>query len=214
MDRGCRRDSRETGAQTEKRSPGRAPATDIAGGGSLSEDLDTQPGKPKSAATVVASASLGADAHAGHESVACGSPQRRDTTEEGVVAASGPSPVGKFRAGLLEWPTKARPIGLAGSTDYENPGTDPGSGGGSREAASSAPADDPSWCGSINRAGVRTGDRNAGALWLRQADRQLCGTGAVRGIQWRSATVGTHHQTGQLSAAFSAGGSSSGDGPH
>ena len=43
---------------------------------------------------------------------------------------------------------------------------------------------DPSWCGSINRAGVRTGDRNTGALWLRQADRQLCGTGAVRGIQW------------------------------
>src|SRR5438105_7376581 len=78
MDRGCRRDSRETGAQTEKRSPGRAPATDIAGGGSLSEDLDTQPGKPKSAATVVASASLGADAHAGHESVACG------TLNEGI----------------------------------------------------------------------------------------------------------------------------------
>src|SRR5437762_11530020 len=170
MDRGCRRDPHQTGAQTENRSPGRAPATDIAGGGSLSEDLDTQPGKPKSAATVVASASLGADAHAGHESVACGSPQRRDTTEEGVVAASGPSPVGKFR--------------LAGSTDYENPGTDPGSGGGSREAASSAPADDPFWRGSINRAGVRTGDRNAGALWLRQADRQLSGTGAVRGIQW------------------------------
>src|SRR5437870_7713813 len=101
MDRGCRRDSRETSAQTENRSPGRATITDLAAGRSLSEDLDTQPGKPQSAATVVASTSAGADAHPGDESVACGSPQRRSTTEEGIVAASGPSPVGKFRAGLL-----------------------------------------------------------------------------------------------------------------
>src|SRR5438034_4238151 len=51
-------------------------------------------------------------------------------------------------------------------------------------------------------------------LWLRQADRQLCGAGAVGGVQRGSATAGPHQQTGQLSAAFSAGGSSSGDGPH
>src|SRR2546426_10061251 len=102
MDCGGRQDPHETSAQTENRSPGRATITDPAAGRSLSEDLDTQPGKPKSATTVVASASAGADAHAGHEPVACDSPQRRGTTEEGVVAASGPSPVGKFRAGLLE----------------------------------------------------------------------------------------------------------------
>src|SRR2546426_5099054 len=102
MDWGCRQDPHETSAQTENRSPGRATITDPAAGRSLSEDLDTQPGKPKSAATALASTSTGADAHAGHEPVACDSPQRRVATEEGTVAASGPSPVGKFRAGMLE----------------------------------------------------------------------------------------------------------------
>src|SRR5439155_1072970 len=87
-------------------------------------------------------------------------------------------------AGAVGQPTAARPAGVTGSTDSENPGTDPSSGAGSGEAACGAATDDPSWGGSINRAGVRTGHRNAGALWLRQADRQLCGTGAVRGIQW------------------------------
>src|SRR5437773_5453735 len=68
--------------------------------------------------------------------------------------------------------------------------------------------------GAVDGAGVRTGHRNARTLWLRQADRQLCGAGAVGGVQRGSATAGPHQQTGQLSAAFSAGGSSSGDGPH
>src|SRR6059036_1463287 len=49
---------------------------------------------------------------------------------------------------------QARPIGLAGSTDSKNPGTDAGAGVGSREAASNAPTHDPSWCGSINLIGT------------------------------------------------------------
>jgi hypothetical protein len=59
-------------------------------------------GKPECAATVVAWASVGADAHAGDEPVACGSPQRRDSIEEGTVETSRASPVGKLRAGMLE----------------------------------------------------------------------------------------------------------------
>ena len=45
---------------------------------------------------------------------------------------------------------------------------------------------------------------------LRQADRQLCGTGSGGGFQRRSAATGTHQQTGQLSGSFSTGGSSPG----
>src|SRR2546430_17183790 len=70
MDWGGRQDPHETSAQTENRSPGRATITDPAAGRSLSQDLDTQPGKPQSAATALASPSTGADAHAGHEPVA------------------------------------------------------------------------------------------------------------------------------------------------
>ena len=42
-----------------------------------------------SAATAVASAPAGADAHAHHESAACGGSQRRSAAEESVVAAGG-----------------------------------------------------------------------------------------------------------------------------
>src|SRR6266702_1461313 len=78
-------------------------------------------------------------------------------------------------------PTSARPVGVTGSTDSENPGTDAGSGAGSGEATGGAATDDPSWGGAVDGAGVRTGHRNARTLWLRQADRQLCGAGAVGG---------------------------------
>src|SRR5437899_11055099 len=111
-------------------------------------------------------------------------------------------------------PATPRSAGVVGSTDSENSGTDAGSGAGSGEATGGAATDDPSWGGAVDGAGVRTGHRNARTLWLRQADRQLCGAGAVGGVQLGTATAGPHQQTGQLSAAFSAGGSSSGDGPH
>src|SRR5438132_11964175 len=99
-------------------------------------------------------------------------------------AVSGPTPTAVVGAGAVGQPTSARPVGVTGSTDSENSGTDAGSGAGSGEATGGAATDDPSWGGAVDGAGVRTGHRNAGALWLRQADRQLCGTGAVGGIQW------------------------------
>ena len=43
---------------------------------------------------------------------------------------------------------------------------------------------------------------------VRQADRQLCRTDPVRGLQCWPSTAGTHHQARQLSAAFLAGRSS------
>ena len=48
-------------------------------------------------------------------------------------------------------------------------------------------------------------DWNSRTLPLRQADRQLCGSGTVRGIQRRSATAWTHQQAGQRPASVSPG---------
>jgi transposase len=44
------------------------------------------------------------------------------------------------------------------------------------------------------------------------ADRELSGTGAVGGLEWESATAGTHHETRELSITFSAGGSGASNG--
>src|SRR6266581_7138857 len=183
MDRGCSRDPHQTGAQTEDGSAGCATAVDVAGGRSFSPDLGAERRKPGSAAAALASASAGANAHAHHEPVACAGIERRGAAQKGALAAGGESSPAVVGAGAVGQPTAARPAGVTGPTNSEDPGTDAGSGAGSGEATGGAATDDPSWGGSINRAGVRTGHRNAGALWLRQADRQLCGTGAVGGIQ-------------------------------
>ena len=55
---------------------------------------------------------------------------------------------------------------------------------------------DASRSGFSDRAGFRVDHRRGGAVPVRQADRELSGTGAVGGIERRSATAGTHHQTG------------------
>ena len=49
---------------------------------------------------------------------------------------------------------------------------------------------------------------DSGAVQVRQADRQLCRTDPVRGLQCGPATAGTHHQARQLFAAILAGRSS------
>ena len=53
------------------------------------------------AATAVASASIGADAHAGDESIACGGTQRRPAAQEGAVAAGGSQGTGVDCAGSV-----------------------------------------------------------------------------------------------------------------
>ena len=60
------------------------------------------------------------------------------------------------------------------STGYaEDPGTDAKAGTGGGEAARDAATEDASRSGSVDRTGVRVGDRNAGTFSLRQTDRQL-----------------------------------------
>ena len=76
----------------------------------------------------------------------------------------------------------------------------------SRAVSGCATFDDSSWGGSDHRPGVCVDHRISGALWLRQADRQLPGADPVRGFQRGPAAAGSHQQAGQHTAAFLAGG--------
>jgi hypothetical protein len=68
--------------------------------------------------------------------------------------------------------------------------------------AGGATTDEPSWSGCSDSIGIRVGHRTAGTFSLRQADRELCGAGAMGGIQRVSATTGPHQQARQFSAAL------------
>ena len=73
----------------------------------LSEDLGADLGEPGSAATVVASASHGAGAHARHESTASGRIERRSALQEKVVARAWTAAIGIVRAGSVGEPATA-----------------------------------------------------------------------------------------------------------
>ena len=156
-----------------------------------------------SAATAVASASAGADAHAHHESVACGGSERRSAAQESAVAAGWSQRTGIVSARSMGTPTSPRPARLTRPTDSEDPGLDASARRGSGEAASGAATDDPSRSGSADGLSLRVGDWNSRTLSLRQANRQLCGSGSFGRVQRRSATAGTHQQARQRAAAVS-----------
>ncbi len=102
-------------AQAEVGSPGRAAKPEPAAGKSLSEDPGAGMAEPRSAATVVASASHGASAHASHESTASGGVERRIALQEKVVARAWTAAVGIVRAGSVGELAAARSAGVAGS---------------------------------------------------------------------------------------------------
>src|SRR6476646_3479430 len=72
VDRRCRRNSSAASPQEEDRSGGCSTYSALAGGGSVSTDLDAELGESRCAAVAVAPASDGADAHASDEPVASG----------------------------------------------------------------------------------------------------------------------------------------------
>jgi transposase len=59
--------------------------------------------------------------------------------------------------------------------------------------------------GSADGFGLRPHPREGGSVSLRQADCQLCGTGAVREVERELATAGSHHPRGELEVALLAG---------
>jgi len=124
----------------------------------------------------------------------------------------GPGAVGIVSPGSVGQPTPPGPARLARSVHAEDPGTNQKVGRGGEEATSGSATPDPSWSGSADRAGVRVSHWHARTFPVRETNRQLCGTGAVGRVQWRSATTGPHQQTGQHSVAFLARGSGAGHG--
>src|ERR1700751_5734218 len=121
MDRRSRPDSDQASAQAEARSAGRAAVVAPPDRRSLSADLGAGCRQSRSTAIVVASASTGADAHAGDESAACRAAERRLAWQEGLVAAGGAQGTGGDRTAPVGQPKAAGPAGLARSTDAEDP---------------------------------------------------------------------------------------------
>ena len=69
--------------------------------GRFSADLGARRGQSGHAATAVASASFGADAHPGDESTACSSAQRRPASQESFVASLRPAGTGVDRTASM-----------------------------------------------------------------------------------------------------------------
>ena len=80
------------------------------------------------------------------------------------------------------------------------------------EVSRGSALDEPSRSGSADRTGFCVDHRESGSVSVRQADRELSGTGAVGGLKWDPATAGTYHQTGEFDVALLVGGSGPGHG--
>jgi hypothetical protein len=124
-----------------------------------------------------------------------------------VVARSRTEATGVVPVGPVGEPATARSAGVAGATEPDHRRADASDRARSGEIPRGEAVGDASRGRSAERTGLRADHRKGGAISLRQADRQLSGTGAVGGVERGSATTGTYQQTGQLSVALLAGGS-------
>src|SRR6266516_5679649 len=211
MDRGRRRDSYEARTQAEDGSPGRAADSAINTGGSLSGDLGSELGEPRSATTVVASAPLGAGAYPDHESVASRGSERRPSLQEEVVSRSRTGTTGRVPISPMGEPSPARPPGVARSTNSYDCRADPSHRAGSGEVSGGAAIADASRGRSTDGTGLRSDHRESRTVSVWQASRQLSGASAVGEIERQSAPAGTYHETRELAAAFPPGGGSASD---
>src|SRR6516162_1336427 len=157
-------------------------------GRTLSTGVGTRSGESRSAAAVVASAPLGTDAHAGHESVASCGAERRSAAEKGTVEPVRTGAVRVLPAGAMGDAAAARAVAVARPVNSLYRGVNDRHRARSRAVFRCATFDDSSWSGSDHGPGLCVDHRISGALWLRQADRQLPGADPVRGLQRGPAT--------------------------
>ena len=97
-----------------------------------------------------------------------------------------------FRLAPWARPTTARSAGVAGSVESDDRGAEPGPRAGSRTLRCGTTTGDPSWSRSPYCAGLRADHRRRGAVWLRQAGRQLSRSGSRGRVQWKPAPAGSH----------------------
>jgi hypothetical protein len=132
------------------------------------------------------------------------SAQRRTALQKEAVAGCGTRATGVVSLNAMGEPATARSAGVAGPTDADDCRVDPGHRAGGGEVCGGATLADPSGSWGTDRAGLRADHRQSGSVWVWQADRQLPGAGAIRRVEWESAALGTHHETRERAAAFSA----------
>src|SRR6266481_2557003 len=174
MDRRSRGDQGQA-CQEEDR-PRRCPTlAQVAAGKSFSSNLGARSGKSRSAATVVAPASVGADAHADHESTAGAGDERGLSLEEKTVQRAGTSAVREALVSSLGQSALARVVGAVGPHESDHCGVNRSCRAGSSEAPGGAATDDASWRGSAYGPRLRADHWNLGTFSTRQADRQLRG---------------------------------------
>jgi len=162
----------------------------------------------RSSATAVASASAGADADADHESAAGSGDERGTAKEEKAVERTRTSTAGKTSTSYLGIAAPAGSARIAGPHESDHRSVNRGRRAGSEEMARGAAADNPPGSRTTDGTRLRADHRNSGAVPLRQADRQLCRTDPIGGLQCWPSTAGTHHQARQLSTTFLVGRSS------
>src|ERR1017187_10999060 len=101
----------------------------------------------------MASAPHGTSPHAHHESVAGCCAERRSALQEEAVAHQ-TSATGIIPVGSVGESATARSAGVAGSTEPDHRGAEPGNRAGSGTKSGGATVGDPSWCRSTHCAGV------------------------------------------------------------
>ncbi len=112
--------ARKHETQAEDGSAGCAAYSAVADGESFSQDLGTEWGESGSAATVVASASHGADADSDHESTAISRSERGATLQKEVVAAAGTRATGGVSLSPLGESATGRSAAAAGSAEPDH----------------------------------------------------------------------------------------------
>src|SRR6267143_3503743 len=135
--------------------------------------MGTEPGESVSATTAVAPASVGADAHANHESVAGVGHERGLSLEEKTVQRTGTSTVSEAHVGSLGQSTPTRVVGVAGPYESDDRRADGRRRAGSQKATRGSATDDPSRCWSAFGTRLCVDHRNSKSVSSWQADRQL-----------------------------------------
>jgi len=207
VDRGRQRDRQEARTQAEDGSAGCAAYSAVADGESFSQDLDTEWGESGPAATVVASASHGADADSDHESTASGGSERGATLQKEVVAEAWTRATGVVPVSPLGEPATGRSAAAAGSAEPDHSRSDASDRAGGREMSGGTALADASWSGCTDGFSLRLNHRKDGAISVREADRGISGVSALGGLKRQSATTGPYHKAREFDVAFPAGGS-------
>ena len=127
--------------------------------------------------------------------------------EEEVVAGMRTAATGVVPLSSLGEPATTGSAGVAGSTESDDCRAEPSGRSGSGEVSGSPALDDASRGGSADGFGLHTHHWGGRAIWLRQADCQLCRTGAAGEVERESAPAGPYHEAGQLHVALLVGGS-------